>query len=164
MFVTLFSNFWNRPILNFLLRFFSGTNHYYVFIHPVNLEMAQNSPKVVDWQYAQQEIAEQKGLVVKVGKETLSKGELNVLRQEQSNPPVHCGIFFRVIFAFMVNSSTILTSLDVCCVVVHASMCNLLKYTLSSCIPLSSLYCPAWTQNTADSPHNLFWKGAFSWS
>ncbi|XP_065183829.1 kinesin-like protein KIF28 [Sycon ciliatum] len=52
-----------------------GTNHYMVFINPMNMSMSANSPDLVDWQYAQQEIAEQRGLVVKSGEHILSKEE-----------------------------------------------------------------------------------------
>lgn len=49
-----------RPLLH-NDRILFGSNHSYFFVNPTNKTMSEGSPAVIDWDYAQKEIAEAKG-------------------------------------------------------------------------------------------------------
>ena len=46
---------------------FSGSNHLYVFINPLNKEGSEDLPPEITWEFAQKEIAQVKGFSTSTG-------------------------------------------------------------------------------------------------
>ena len=55
--------------------YFSGSNHLYVFINPLNKEGSEDLPAEITWEFAQKEIAQVKGFTTSTGA-GLTKGIL----------------------------------------------------------------------------------------
>ena len=49
------------------LCYFTGSNHLYVFINPLNKEGSEDLPAEITWEFAQKEIAQVKGFSTSTG-------------------------------------------------------------------------------------------------
>ena len=59
----------------YFLFFLTGSNHLYVFMHPLNKEGSEDLPPEITWEFAQKEIAQVKGFTTSTGA-GLTKGNL----------------------------------------------------------------------------------------